>query len=208
VNNTCEFRICAWDKSKSAEVREVDGRKYLTGRPVCYNSRSVKIYDQFFEYILPGTFDESLSGDTDIVCSVDHDMRRILGRQSANTLKLTPDDEGIRVECSLGEMTYSQDAAKSIARKDMPGMSFIMEVLTEEWKREDGVQVRYISKAKLFEVSFVFFPAYPATSAKLRSIPWAIPVEGEQRAIARMNAAFASDDIERKKRQLWLWEHS
>jgi uncharacterized protein len=206
MTNTCEFRTLAWDINKQCEIREKNGNRYMCGRAVEYNSRSVMIYDSFREILLPGLFDESMGDGHDIVCTVDHDMRRICGRTDAQTLKLYSDDKGIGVECLMPDTSYARDAAESIKRKDLPGMSFIMDVRDDEWKTEDGVKTRYISRADIYEVSFVFFPAYPATSAKMRSVPWAIPMDGEKRAIERMNQMINLENL--RKRQLWIMEHS
>jgi hypothetical protein len=48
-------------------------------------------------------------------------------------------------------------------------MSFGFQVIRDEWKQVADQIVRKLVEVKLFEVSPVAFPAYPATSAQVRS---------------------------------------
>ena len=68
---------------------------------------------------------------------------------------------------------------ESIRRGDVDQMSFSFEVLPdgEEWER-DGEEhlLRKLRRVRLFEVSPVTFPAYPATSVSVRE-QWGDPVE-------------------------------
>ena len=189
----------------SAEVRADDEGKKFSGRAVVYNSPSKPIYGQFIEEIAPGSFDESLrSGQIDVYCSIDHDCRKLLGRQSAGTLKLLQDDKGISVEVPYADYSYARDLSLAIKRGDLSGMSFIFDVLDDDWSMKDGKRHRVVRQADLYEVSFVFDPAYPATDADMRSIPTAIPVAGEKRALARMYEVFDKPELERMRLRLRL----
>lgn len=168
---------------RACEIRADGEGKTLFGRAVEYNTISEMIYGYFTEEIAPGAFDESLASGRDIFCSIDHDMDRLLGRTSAGTLKLLPDETGIGVEVPIPDYSYARDLVTGIARKDIPGMSFIFDVLDQKDEVRDGKPHRTVTKADIFEVSFVHFPAYPATSAGIRT---AFPVAGEQRALAQM----------------------
>ena len=188
----------------SAEVRADDEGKKFIGRAVVYNSPSKPIYGQFTEELSPGCFDESLRSGRDVYCSIDHDARKLLGRQSANTLKLTPDERGILAEVPYADYSYARDLALAIKRGDLSGMSFIFDVLDDDWSMKDGKRHRVVRQADLYEVSFVFDPAYPATDADMRSIPTAIPVAGEKRALARMYEVFDKPELERMKMRMRL----
>jgi uncharacterized protein len=143
--------------------------KTFTGRAVRYNSVSEILYGRFREDILPGCFDESLRSNRDVYCSLDHDMNRVLGRLSAKTLVLKPDSEGITVDCSIGDYSYARDLATALQRGDLRGMSFIFDVLEDQWSYSGDTPLRRVKQADLYEVAFVFFPAYSETAAGMRS---------------------------------------
>jgi uncharacterized protein len=175
------------------ELREEEaGGKTLMGRAVVYNSWSEPIYGAFRERLLPGCFDESLGErDNDIIGTVDHDPCRLLGRTSSGTLKLNPGPEGIDAEVSLPDISYARDLAVSVQRTDIKGMSFIFDVVEDDWGiDENGGSIRTVKKAKIHEVSWVVFPAYPATSAGIRGgfNPSEDP-EVRSKVLARMEAA-------------------
>lgn len=186
------------------ELRADDEGKKFIGRAVVYNSPSKPIYGSFVEEIIPGAFDESLRSGRDVYCSIDHDCRKLLGRISAGTLALKPDDKGITVEVPYADYSYARDLAIAIQRQDLDGMSFIFDVLDDQWSMKDGKRHRAVKQADLYEVAFVFDPAYPATDAGMRSTPLALPVAGEQRALKSMFEHFDKPELERMKMRLAL----
>lgn len=188
----------------AVEVRTTGDGKVLTGRCCEYNRPSELLYGYFREEIAPGTFDASLrSGKIDVYCSIDHDTNRVLGRVSANTLKLVLDERGIGVECPLPGYSYAADLALAIQRGDLRGMSFIFDVIDDSWETRDGFKHRVVTEADLYEVAFVFFPAYPETSAGLRM---AFPVAGEERAVEKAKRLDWKEEYERCRRRLRLAE--
>lgn len=191
---------------RKVEIRQDSEGKTLTGRAVVYNEPSKPIYGQFVEEIMPGCFDESLRSGRDVYCSIDHDARMLLGRVSAGTLILKPDERGIEVEVPFPEYSYAKDLAIAIQRGDLSGMSFIFDVLDDDWSMKDGKRHRAVKQADLYEVSFVFDPAYPETEAGMRSIPNAYPIAGEQRALARMFERFDKPLLELMRLRMRLAE--
>jgi hypothetical protein len=185
------------------EVRTGGEGKTLVGRAVEYNQPSELLYGAFREEIAPGTFDASLASGRDVYCSIDHDPNRLLGRLSANTLTLLPDARGIGVECPIAGYSYAADLIIAIQRKDLRGMSFIFDVIDDKWEKRAGVSHRTVLKADLYEVSFVFSPAYQETSAGIRT---AFPVAGEQRAIERAKGVDWQEELDRYRRRLRLAE--
>lgn len=192
---------------RGGEVRADDAGKTLFGRAAQYGRTSQLIYGYFTEELAQGCFDESLKSGRDVFCTVDHDPCRLLGRESAKTLKLIPGSEGIDVECTVGDYSYARNLVSAIGRKDLRGMSFVFDVLDCAEEMRAGVPHRIVKKADLYEVSFVFFPAYPQTEAGVRM---AFPFEGEKRALANMKAFQQGVDwmldIQRKRRRLRLYE--
>lgn len=158
--------VCAIEK------RETEGRVVLTGRPIVYNSWSERIGGYFKERILPGAFDEYLATEPDIIACRDHNPALLLGRTSSKTLRLRPDDDGIGVEIDPPETTYARDLIASVSRGDIRGMSFVFDCLSDAWSKDEGTPSRDVRKAKIYEVSYVTFPAYSATDAStaLRSL--------------------------------------
>lgn len=179
------------------EVRSDE--KVLTGCAVRYGDWSDLLFETFKERILPGAFADSLKSGRDIFCTIDHDPKRVLGRQSARTLSLRDDKKEMEVEVPFPPYTYAQDLVVAIKRGDLRGMSFIFDVIDDQWETRDGTPHRTVKKADIYEVSFVFFPAYPTTEAGVRM---AFPVDDEERAIAAARAL----SLEPYRRRLELAE--
>jgi len=111
--------------------------------------------------------------DDDIVATFNHNSSAILGRTAAGTLDLEEDDEGLRYEVDLPDTTVGQDLAKSIRRGDIRGSSFEFSVEPggEKWETaKDGLPIRTVTKARLYQVGPVTNPAYQDTSVALRSL--------------------------------------
>lgn len=196
---TIERRVMA----SPVEIRTVGEKRFFTGRAVEYNQWSELLYGVFREQIAPGAFDESLSSQRDIYADIDHDPARILGRVSANTLQLTPDARGIGVTVPAGEYSYAKDLATAIGRGDLRGMSFIFDVQDDAWETRDGIPHRTVKRADLYEVAFVFFPAYPETSAGMRL---ALPVGGEKRALGRVFESLIQPELKKKLMRIRMAE--
>lgn len=166
-----------------------EGGDTFAGRAVVYNQWSELIYGIFRERIAPGAFDECLEKKPDLVATVNHDFNKILGRSVSGTLKINSNAAGIDVEVTRGDQSYARDLAVSITRGDMRGMSFIFDVREDSWTNDDGTPQRTVIKADIYEVSFVFMPAYEQTEAHLRGVPLALGTSGETRAIDAARAS-------------------
>ncbi len=162
------------------EVRALeDGAPLIAGYAVVFNSLSEVMVDargrKFRERIAPGTFDRVLSGAPDVRALWNHNADLPLGRTRNNTLRVTKDGQGLRIELQPPATTWGTDAVTSIRRGDVSGMSFAFAVNGQEgdlWEKAgaDGVATRTIVDADLYEVSPVTFPAYPATQVMVRSV--------------------------------------
>jgi hypothetical protein len=129
--------------------------------------------------IAPGACSESLA-QNDIFLFFNHDSGKVLARTSAKTLTLTESASGVSFEASLPNNSLGNDLAVSIERTDIRSCSFGFYCLEDDWSQSsDGVLIRTVLKADVFECSIVPAPAYLATTAKLdRSLfPDGIPVE-------------------------------
>lgn len=126
-----------------------------------------------YEQIAPGAFTRALEDpDTDVRALVNHNPTMVLGRQSAGTLKLETDEEGLRFEVDLPDTSYARDLRELVGRGDVTGASFGF-IPGEDTigRAPDGKQVRtHTSVARLLDVSPVTWPAYEGATVALRHI--------------------------------------
>lgn len=167
-------------------------QRFLEGYASVFNSDSEDL-GGFREQIAPGAFTRSLKSvsDGDLVVHAlwSHDWSQPLGSTRSGKLTLEEDDTGLRFKLDVTRMTPAQlDAA-------MDGdvrMSFGFRVLEQTWEETADQVNRTISDLDLFEVSPVIMPAYPDTSAAIRSLDaWkaerAAPTETEVDPSERIN---------------------
>lgn len=149
-------------------VREEGGGKRIEGYFAVFGS----VYDMgggITETIDPHAFDETL-GD-DIRALIDHEPRLVLGRTSANTLRLRVDEHGLWSEIDVNPNdTDAMNLYARVQRGDVTQCSFGFDILEEEKEYGPGPgEVRFIIKrVRLYEVSCVTFPAYRETEISAR----------------------------------------
>ncbi len=173
------------DKTREFRVGGVDFRAdsesgVIAGYAAVFNSPTL-IGNSFREQIAPGAFSDSLAQKDDVRALIDHDPRLILGRSSAGTLRMSEDQKGLRVEIDLPDTTIAQDLRKSMDRGDVDQMSFGFRTILDEWDESQDVPTRTLRSVSLFDVSVVTYPAYPDTSAAVRSLEAQRPNRGEVR---------------------------
>lgn len=161
------------------EMRAVDEGEEKTptieGYAAVFDSLSVELFG-FREKIAPGAFAESVESD-DIRALWNHNTDYVLGRKKSGTLRLWEDENGLRFEVDAPETSWGRDALTTVRRGDVDQASFLFRTLEDDWTIDDNEQlIRTLRKVKLYEVSPVTFPAYPATQVGAR----AIEVYGEQ----------------------------
>lgn len=144
-----------------------------------------------YEQMAPTAFDNALkSPETDVRALVNHNPNMVLGRQSAGTLRLSTDNEGLRFEVDLPDTSYAQDLKVLLERGDVTGASFgFIPGEDSIGRAPDGKQVRtHTSVARLLDVSPVTWPAYEGATVALRHITFPVRTAREQaiRARARM----------------------
>ena len=92
------------------------------------------------------------------------------------TLRINKDARGVRFDLMPPDTSWGRDAIESIRRGDVSGVSFQFSTrrdgTSDTWEKPgaDGVALRTVLDADLYEVSPVTFPAYPQTSVGLRSV--------------------------------------
>lgn len=114
----------------------------------------------FRERILPSAFQMTLDTGSEVWSYFQHDSDKVLARRSTGTLGLTRTDDGLQVEISPSNTTWSRDTLEVIAHGDSDGFSFGFWVLEDRWIKEDDQIVRELVSVSLGEVSVVYNPAY------------------------------------------------
>jgi len=122
----------------------------------------------FTEIIEPSAVDRTLREQIDVRALNDHDMtsRGVLGRVSAQTLRLEKDARGLRFEVDLPDTTAARDLLESVRRRDVRGASFRFDVVRpggERWEQRAGKLTRRLLDLRIPEVSVAAFPIYAGT---------------------------------------------
>lgn len=147
-----------------------DGAPRISGYAAMFNSLSDDL-GGFVEQIAPGAFSGSLETD-DQRALWNHDTNHVLGRRSAGTLELHEDENGLAFTIYPPNTQAGRDALELVRRGDVKEMSFAFTVESpedEDWKTTQRQLTRTLRRVRLYEVSPVAFPAYPQTSAAVRS---------------------------------------
>lgn len=143
----------------------------LRGHAAVFNqmARLPGHYERLAETAFNGVLDRT---DTDVRALFNHDPSMLLGRQSAGTLRLKVDGDGLAFEVDLPNTSYANDLRELVNRGDLTGASFGFVPGDDEWSNApDGHQIRtHIRLAELVDVSPASFPAYDGTSVSLRHI--------------------------------------
>jgi HK97 family phage prohead protease len=180
-----------------SELRVVsaNGKRTLSGYAAVFNSPSEDL-GGWIEYVAPNAFDRSLAENADVRCLVEHDPVRIVGRTKSGTLRITTDSRGLKFECDLPDTSVANDLITSIERGDLDACSFGFVAVKQEWTEDaqTGAVTRTLIDVDLLDTSVVAYPAYPATSVGVRSLPDSMPVEMRSRISRRSTQKTKSVD--------------
>lgn len=169
MKNTLERRTFSID-GLTVEVR--DGQKpTIRGHAAVFNTLSEDL-GGFREQIVKGAFAEAIERD-DVRALFNHNPDHVLGRNMAGTLRLSEDERGLAIEIDPPDTQIARDLITSMQRGDITQMSFGFSVRPggQDWAKDDeGRNIRTLKKLRLFDVSPVTFPAYPATDVAVRAM--------------------------------------
>jgi HK97 family phage prohead protease len=153
-------------RAYDGEIKAAEESRTVEGYASVFNSMSEDL--GFREVILPGAFRDVL--DNDVRALYNHDSNYLLARTTSGTLELKEDDKGLYYRFEMPNTSYGNDMLELFRRGDLTQSSFGFTVEKDNWRMEDGQQVRYIERVgSLFDVSPVVYPAYSQASSGLRS---------------------------------------
>ncbi len=124
----------------------------------------------FREVITPQAVQRALEASGDIVALRNNDPMHVLGRQSAKTLRLEADAQGLRFDVDVPDA--ERGLVESVTRGDLTGASFAFTQALDQWDLRTSPPTRTITSMVIREISAgAVWPAYPGTHvAALRSL--------------------------------------
>jgi HK97 family phage prohead protease len=177
-------------------------KRKLVGRAIVYNRWSNPLpcgqsgSRNFKEMVAPGAVRAVLAAKPDVMATIDHDPAtiRMLGRTSSGTLSLRDGDEGLDYEIDVPDTAAGRDALELVKRGDIKGASFSFRTKTDQWTKDPEGKCdmrKLLELESLRDICITSKPAYPDTTAAMRSMEAAIPparpaglVELERRQLA------------------------
>jgi HK97 family phage prohead protease len=177
-------------RAADIEVREAPAEQagsVIRGYAALYNT-PVTIGGEFIEQIAPGAFTRTISNG-DVLALLSHDWGRVLGRQSAGSLRLKDTPLGLAFELDADATTPSgQEALGTVRSRAVKGCSFGFRVLWDDWTDDGAIPMRTIREIELHEISLLANPAYESTSAWVSSRASSNSIAARRRIEARMRA--------------------
>lgn len=138
------------------ESYEVEGYATTWEEYVLFESEGI----QYKEKILTEAIDEN-TDMSDVIYVKDHEGT-VYARTKNNTLMLEKDDHGLKIKADMGKTASAREAFEEIRTGMYDQMSFAFVVDDDEYNSTDHLRtIRHIKK--LYDVSFVSFPANPGT---------------------------------------------
>jgi len=125
----------------------------------------------FDEMIARGAFTDSLKSRTPKL-QFDHGQHALIGSMPLGNIKrMIEDERGLYIEARLHDNWMIHPVRDAIASGAIDGMSFRFSVPDggDTWDRSGSTARRTITRADVFEVGPVVFPAYASTSVGVRS---------------------------------------
>jgi HK97 family phage prohead protease len=182
---THEFRVSAEDEAPR-----------ITGYAAVFNTASE---DQggWTEIIDPTAFDNVLASNPDVRALWNHNPDHVLGRTTAGTLQLSCDATGLAYVVTPPATSLAKDLMVSMRRKDVTQSSFAFICKRDQWTdNQDGTVTRRILEFdSLLDVSPVTYPAYPAATSQVRTLPASMPAEIRSRILAEPESLRSPGDM-------------
>lgn len=135
------------------------------------------------EIIAPGAFDEALRrverGEDDVYALLNHDESFIIGGTRNGSLQLSVDEKGLFTRTKPLDTQAIRDFVVAPMRAGLlRKMSFGFRIGDEHVEKREGEPVWVIDTVeRLFDISPVTFPAYPATDVEARGVFAALGID-------------------------------
>ena len=144
--------------------------RHIEGYAIVFNSLSNDL-GGFREIIERGAITDELINNSDIVCLMNHDIKKGLLARSYHgrgSLKLDIDEHGLHYSFEAPKTALGDEVLEGIRRGDISKCSFAFVCGEDNWtKDENGEYIRHVKKIKnLYDVSLVYHPAYEETEVK------------------------------------------
>lgn len=144
--------------------------RHIEGYAIVFNSLSNNL-GGFREIIEQGAITDELIKNSDILCLMNHDIKKgVLARsyQGRGSLKLDIDEHGLHYSFEAPKTALGDEVLEGIRRGDIAKCSFAFVCGEDNWtKDENGEYIRHVKKInKLYDVSLVYHPAYDETEVK------------------------------------------
>ena len=145
--------------------------RHIEGYAIVFNSLSNDL-GGFREIIEPTAIDDELIKNSDILCLMNHDIKRgVLARsyQGRGSLKLDIDEHGLHYSFEAPKTALGDEVLEGIRRGDISKCSFAFVCGEDVWDKDEktGEYIRHVKKIKnLYDVSLVYHPAYDQTEVK------------------------------------------
>lgn len=152
------------DNATSSESRHIEGYA------IVFNSLSNDL-GGFREIIERGAITDELIKNSDIVCLMNHDIKKGLLARSYHgrgSLKLDIDEHGLHYSFEAPKTALGDEVLEGIRRGDISKCSFAFVCGEDVWDKDEktGEYIRHVKKIKnLYDVSLVYHPAYEETEA-------------------------------------------
>lgn len=107
----------------------------------------------FVERYAPGSFGKSIAED-DVRALFNNNASFVLGRKSAETLRLEERVDGVHVEILAPDTSYANDLLTLMRRGDIDEMTSAFYVMEHHWETaKDGTRIHVVDRGKLIAAS-------------------------------------------------------
>lgn len=169
------------------ELRAGTDRKMIGGYAAVFNRQSSNL-GGFVEVVDAAAFNQSRGdGWPDVIARYNHDDNMLLGSTGGGTLRLAVDGTGLDYEVEPPKARA--DILELVQRGDVRKSSFAFRTIEDDWDMTDqGFPLRRLTKVQLVDVAPVNTPAYPDSTAGLRSLAAHVNAPFEEvRALAQQD---------------------
>ena len=128
----------------------------------------------FIETISRSANAEDTIKNSDVFATLNHDDDKILARSryGEGSLELSVDEKGLRYRFEAPKTNLGDELLEHLNRREITSSSFAFTVADDIWEKKDGQIYRTITKIdRIYDVSPVFEPAYPAAECHHRNLP-------------------------------------